>query len=103
MFCVNCGASLPDVAKFCSGCGKQIDVPDAAPKVQMMQGGWPVEDKPTNISPEMQVLRIVALLVTGGVAVYMFSVPIETYWFLILAVALIITIALFAWPTKKAA
>jgi len=26
MFCINCGKELPDDAKFCSGCGKQIEV-----------------------------------------------------------------------------
>jgi len=25
MFCLNCGKELPDDAKFCSGCGKQIE------------------------------------------------------------------------------
>jgi len=25
MFCINCGKELPDDAKFCSGCGKQIE------------------------------------------------------------------------------
>lgn len=25
MFCINCGKNLPDDAKFCSGCGKQIE------------------------------------------------------------------------------
>ena len=46
MFCPNCGKSLPDGAKFCSGCGTRLDSlyaePAPAPKRAKKRRVWPI-------------------------------------------------------------
>lgn len=32
MFCIYCGAKLPDQAKFCGNCGAKVPVPDSQNK-----------------------------------------------------------------------
>ena len=48
MFCPNCGKSLPDGAKFCSGCGTRLDsfytdtAQTPAPKRAKKRRVWPI-------------------------------------------------------------
>lgn len=37
MRCVNCGAEIPDVSRFCLSCGKEIPPPKSVPKEQVAQ------------------------------------------------------------------
>lgn len=91
MFCTNCGAALPDDAKFCTSCGAPAPVLDDE-EVASSEEGAPVDvdvsalDEPTKLeevpAPKRKGLRpaaiaaiaiaVVAVLVGGGVLTWHF-------------------------------
>jgi uncharacterized membrane protein YvbJ len=114
MFCIDCGTNLPEAAKFCSGCGKSLAQPSATQSdgaaTAVAPARVPLTDldtyraeQQTEVSPEMKVIRVVSLLITGALLVYIFTVRITDVWLLIVGISAVITFAVFMWPAKKVA
>jgi hypothetical protein len=51
MFCIYCGASNPDNAAFCSGCGKAVAVPAVQPAVPVQQQPQAPAEPPRSVEP----------------------------------------------------
>lgn len=65
MFCPNCGKSLPDNAKFCSGCGLKMEFSDPA-------AAAPAPAKQTKKKPVKWIILAVVLIaaIAGGLFAY---------------------------------
>lgn len=87
MFCKNCGAKLEEGTKFCSSCGKQVEVNTTEIKEEVVETKEEVREevkklvneqvekvksKKTSILPVIFVLLAVALLIGGGIYYYFF-------------------------------
>ena len=60
MYCGHCGAQLPNVARFCSGCGQQVSLVSASLLRQVINIQ---QTKPKNTSGDI-ILKIVGAIVT---------------------------------------
>ncbi len=77
MFCVNCGAQLPDDAKFCTNCGATLRKPEGTPSTVNAAAPAPntpaqpvASPKPRSKKPLVIGAATIALLAIVGVAGY---------------------------------
>jgi len=81
MFCSQCGAEIPESAKFCPSCGataggaaaQQPQYPQQQPPPQA-QASYARPAPPANVSPSSRLVAILLCFFVGGLGVHRFYV-----------------------------